>query len=40
MIIRLKIINNENSEEVLKQTIESLEEYAKKSYKLMNRYKT
>jgi len=36
----IKIINNSNPEEVLKQAIETSEEYAKKSYKLINKYKT
>ena len=36
----MKIINNENPEEVLQQTLETIEEYTMKSYKLINKYKT
>ena len=34
----IKIINNSNSDDVLKETIELLHEYAKKLYKLLNKY--
>ena len=33
----MKIINNENPEEVLQQTLETIEEYTMKSYKLINK---
>ena len=36
----IKIINNSNHEKVLQETIETIEEYAKKSYKLINKYKS
>ena len=33
-------MNNSNHEKVLQETIETIEEYAKKSYKLINKYKS